>query len=1387
MEKYKKIKEIGRGSFAVIWLAEDEKGQRLVLKHYASQNLSEARREYLYLVAAAGVNVPVARSFYTDMEGVWLAMEYIEGESLTAGAFSSEQELNKWFYRLVRQVLHLQGLGICLNDLKPDNILIRSDEPYLLDFGLATPNHYNDGIFRGNIAYASPEKLLFKSCHFASDIFALGLLYYFLIKGEHPSEKRGDDFWQEILRTRERWEAWLESASLPDFLKSMLNWSVSERMSAVSVLHWFATLAGEEIESGLELAQSYHFQIQDELAEQLLRQGRLRCHPDDEPERIAEQAMLRSEAAGKAVVIIREEELLEERELILERLRRILGVKLENINDLWKNDWEGTQLLVIFPRQAGGSPFFDRLSSRPGILFLEISQESQAHFVKPAEYEEYFQLLGQKPSTGVKEPLSIAAVRLLARADKPTAPEQASAPLLQMAAWLGYWLPVQLAAIWEKNWADNLAAGLHSGMIILSGSAFKAVESFYQAEEPAAAEQYLALALEQEYYLTASLIYLRQGNKAAGIEFMEKHYRFLVQQGFLVSAWQALSILDTFLDWEGHGYSLQKAKAYLARQLGDATLSLELYGKIGTAAGSEEEAVIKVDMAIAQQELGNFAAAVKANQEALVYFRQSGKEKAEMRCLNNLAAVYYEQRDFNRCSAIYQEIIGLTETKAKQAFARNYNVVAQINLADVFLHKAQWKRAHIYARNAVQAARKMQVPAYRLQAELIAVFALFAQKETADLDRIITELQQDEALVENPALAKELLTYILPLWQGIAVNKALEELEPNLKIAETLSENVLLALFFTAWQNRDGKALQTLYPLLKEPLLHKLAEGLFLADRKLVIRNLGELSRLDDCWLYINYGYQLALAGWQQDAEVHKELEKILELYSFYPLEQILKAQKQETPEHLSLLWDIVSMIHNKVEFESIIAEVLRGIIKIAGLDRALFYELQEGKLKAVQGINSELQAIDLESVRVSETILLATLEENEIRFLTDLQEATNFDIHSSIFGLGLRTAVCYPLRFESAIQGVIYSDARAERVFSSEEKKLIESIMVQGRSAYEKVLHWQKLQEQQVAQLVMLDPATGGELVGNSPQMQKIYQMIGTVARHNVNILITGETGTGKELIARAIHRIYAPEKPFIPVNCAAIPETLLESELFGYVKGAFTGADQNKQGLISAARGGTLFLDEIGDMPVALQAKLLRMIQERQVTPLGSYQPEKVDVRIVAATNQELENAIEQGTFRQDLYYRLKVIKINIPPLRERSDDIPHLIQHFISKFNERFHKNVQGITLQAMAFLQNRQFPGNVRELENEIERAMVLCPGQELTLELFEKGTARSEFSLDENMPFLWDEYKEYRKRITGDIDLVYARRLMKSARGNASKAAELGRLSRTQLYRLLGRD
>jgi two-component system response regulator AtoC len=354
-----------------------------------------------------------------------------------------------------------------------------------------------------------------------------------------------------------------------------------------------------------------------------------------------------------------------------------------------------------------------------------------------------------------------------------------------------------------------------------------------------------------------------------------------------------------------------------------------------------------------------------------------------------------------------------------------------------------------------------------------------------------------------------------------------------------------------------------------------------------------------------------------------------------------------------------------------------------------------------------------------------------------------------------------------------------------------------QMKGLVEKALSLRRMMKQEViyASPEGEEADEGERIIGSSPKMQEIYKIVGQIAPSDITVLLRGESGTGKELFARAIYQHSSrSDMPFLPVNCAAIPDTLLESELFGHEKGSFTGATSRRIGKLEQCQGGTIFLDEIGDMSLSTQAKLLRVLQEKSFERLGGTETIKVDIRLIVATNKDLEEAISRGKFREDLYYRLNVVSITIPPLKERKEDIGGLVSYFLKKFNRELKKGIVGITPSAMAKIASYGWPGNVRQLENVLKRAMVLCQGEWILEDqlLLEKGWERREAeqeSSKKNVEDLMDTLFE--ELSTGlatsqNLDMISSLerglilRALQKTSGNQLKAAALLGINRSTL-------
>ncbi len=345
------------------------------------------------------------------------------------------------------------------------------------------------------------------------------------------------------------------------------------------------------------------------------------------------------------------------------------------------------------------------------------------------------------------------------------------------------------------------------------------------------------------------------------------------------------------------------------------------------------------------------------------------------------------------------------------------------------------------------------------------------------------------------------------------------------------------------------------------------------------------------------------------------------------------------------------------------------------------------------------------QAVQVSQTIVRKVLGEGNSILSNDTSTSTAFDALASLVALRTKSLLAVPIVIGGRPQGVIYLSTTESGVFDEGHLQLVTAIAGIASVAIENVQHleWLQSENRRLAEEIHISHS----MVGESPRLRDVYQVISRVAPTDSTVLIYGESGTGKELAARAVHlNSGRAEKPFVAINCGALSENLLESELFGYEKGAFSGAAGQRKGKLEVADGGTVFLDELGEMTPQFQVKLLRVLQEREFEPVGGHRTVRTDIRVIGATNRNLEELTRQGKFRQDLYFRLNVVAINIPPLRDRREDIPLLAAHFVRKFSEKCNRVVRGFTPDAGKCLLDYDWPGNIRELENAIERAVVL---------------------------------------------------------------------------------
>ncbi len=455
-------------------------------------------------------------------------------------------------------------------------------------------------------------------------------------------------------------------------------------------------------------------------------------------------------------------------------------------------------------------------------------------------------------------------------------------------------------------------------------------------------------------------------------------------------------------------------------------------------------------------------------------------------------------------------------------------------------------------------------------------------------------------------------------------------------------------------------------------------------------------------------------------AEVEENLGN-LERSESTRMDATLTAKLEKTKHRLGkleMLVDITKNLNSTLNLNDLLSDIVDSVIKLAYADRGfLMLADRENKLQFRIARNIKKLSLKENDFEVSRSIISDVFEKGNPLFISNVTENEQFKHQKSVIDLRLTTSVCVPLKLEDKVIGVIYTDSsRLTNELSEDDMPIVSAFASQAAIAIENArLHGELIlsrenlaNENRILRYELSEKYEFSGIIGKSKSMQDIFRMISKVAPLDTTVLIHGETGTGKELIAKAIH-FNGPRKTgqMVTINCGAMPAELLESELFGHKKGSFTGATSDKPGLFETANGGSIFLDEIGDMPPQLQVKLLRTLQEEEIRRIGENFTRKVDVRIIAATNRNLVEDIKKGKFRQDLFYRLNVVPITIPSLRERKDDIFPLAEHFLKKYMDKMGKKNIRILPETMKLLISNSWPGNVRELENTIERALALC--------------------------------------------------------------------------------
>ncbi|MDQ7065921.1 MAG: sigma 54-interacting transcriptional regulator [candidate division KSB1 bacterium] len=491
----------------------------------------------------------------------------------------------------------------------------------------------------------------------------------------------------------------------------------------------------------------------------------------------------------------------------------------------------------------------------------------------------------------------------------------------------------------------------------------------------------------------------------------------------------------------------------------------------------------------------------------------------------------------------------------------------------------------------------------------------------------------------------------------------------------------------------------------------------------------------------------------------------------------------QFAPSILENLLDIGRQVLAEEDIDRILTRAMDGAIALTQAERGFIILFDhDGGSRFHTARNLNRQDLQRPKNETSRSIIRKVQFDKKPVFLQNALEAPEFEASKSVRGLKILSVICLPLLHAGELIGAVYLDNRSFRgIFSPEmfqfAQKFADFISVAAAHALEQ----QRLRDNvEALQRDLREHYSFGEIIGTHPAIMQILQLVAQVADTEATVLIQGETGTGKELIARALHQnSRRANRPFVAINCSTLQENLLESELFGHVKGAFTGATENKIGWFERAHGGTIFLDEVSEMSPALQLKLLRILQTGEFSPVGSTRLRHSNVRILAATNRNLQQLVNAGRFRDDVYYRLNVIAIEVPPLRDRASDILLLAVHFLDYYGSKYGKPGLRLSSKARAQLLKYHFPGNVRELENMMERAVILCQANEVEAETLpiDLGPVESPPPVEQNVP----TFREAKQRLLQEFERSFILERLADSGGNISQAARASGMDVKNFY------
>jgi Nif-specific regulatory protein len=867
----------------------------------------------------------------------------------------------------------------------------------------------------------------------------------------------------------------------------------------------------------------------------------------------------------------------------------------------------------------------------------------------------------------------------------------------------------------------------------------------------------------------------------------------------------------------------------LAQQLVER--SLEIYAGIDAERTAGE---VSQFLATLWWSRGDIAKARDQYQRYLPAQRRSGEVYSLLRSLQGLGIIYQSECEWDQAYNCFAEALNLAERIGDNTAIADLNS----NLGAMSDERGDWDQALAAYRRAIELRQRVQAdPHGRNVVTANLAQLLTRQGETAEAERLLEEIQSfagqnptpDLEFVlgvcrvqlllrtgrleparntvartlrlvrreRNPRKLARLFTLAseLRLTQGDFARAAEDARRALVRLAEQASSSdYAVALRFSGLAkcmldrtDRGFQEIRRSIELLRETgVRHELALSLMASAEALTGHGRQEMTL--DLKLPLSFrpvaeqDVDEALANLKEAQAIFRSIgarpdalraDELMETVNHVSATMRLKARGRE--EYLEVFYEISKLIGMGLEKDDFLEHILDLVIDVIKAERGLLFLMQRGKLVPAAGRNIDHTTL-ADATAISRSVL-RKVKRGETVFSADALTDPRFNSANSVMLNRIRSLLCVPLMVENRVVGTIYVDSRVTtHLFLEEDVNLLASVASLLAATIDKSAAFRRLQEEMsVLREDMLVDAATGYFMGRSKAMKDVYRVIDRIAPSNCTVLLTGETGTGKGMLARLIHaKSERRAQEFMSINCGALPESLFESELFGHARGAFTGAVRDKEGLFEAATGGTVFLDEVSNTTLGVQAKLLQVLDEKVVRRVGETQPRQVDVRLVCATNRDLRQEVRAGRFREDLFYRVNGVTINVPALRERAGDIGLLADYFVKRYASQLNKPVERCDERALEALARYAWPGNVRELQNVIERAVIMAQGHRIVID-----DLGAQFAGIERMTEVPRGKRERFER----REVVNALRV---TGGNVSKAAELLSVHRRQLQRLMQR-